>query len=59
MSWQDPIALALCALLLIGAFVLRRRLSRSPCTSCGTSRGHEPARPVQVRVESLRLGRRR
>lgn len=58
MSWQDPVALVLGALLVVGAFALRRRLSRSHCASCGTNES-APPRPTRVAVETLRLNRRR
>lgn len=58
MSWQDPVAIVLAAMLVIVPLLLRRRLSKSACASCGT---HEPTppRPTRVAIETLRLNRRR
>lgn len=59
MSWQDPVALLLAAALVVVPMLLRRRLSRSACASCGP-RATKPTAtpPTRVPVEALRLGRR-
>jgi len=60
MSWQDPVALILAAMLVIVPLLLRRRLSKSPCASCGPHDTKPTATPpTRVPIEALRLGRRR
>jgi hypothetical protein len=58
MSWQDPVALILGAALVTLALLMRRRLSKSACASCGPApKKSEP--PTRVAVDALRLSRRR
>lgn len=60
MSWQDPVALILAAMLVIVPLLLRRRLSKSACASCGPHDARPAvAPPTRIPVEALRLGRRR
>jgi hypothetical protein len=60
MSWQDPVAIGLAAALVIVPLLLRRRLSKSACASCGPHDTRTTASPpTRVPVEALRLSRRR
>ena len=59
LTWQDPVALALCVLGLVGAWWLRRRVLGAD-TSCGCGASCEPETASgMVAEEQLRLGRPR
>ena len=57
LTWQDPIALALCVLGLGLAWWLRRRVTKDAC-GCDTGCGPDAVTDV-VPTEALRLGRAR
>lgn len=64
MTWQDPVAIALAALVFVAALAWRRRLSRrgqsAGCASCTSSQPPQgEPRPQRVPLEGLRLSRRR
>ncbi|MCC6620862.1 MAG: hypothetical protein IT385_06385 [Deltaproteobacteria bacterium] len=62
-TWQDPVAIALVVLVVLGARWLKRRLTPVGCAACPhtgadaspDTRGPTP--PTRVPVERMRLGR--
>ena len=67
MTWQDPVAIMLAALVLLGALLLRRRLrisGASGCAACATTPDATPTTrvqntPTRVPLASLRMSSRK
>lgn len=66
MTWQDPVALTLAAILFLGALLLRRRLLRSSsstgCAACTSSSSATASTltsaPTRVALGALRMSRK-
>ncbi len=67
MTWQDPVAIILAALVLLGALLLRRRVRVSGatgCAACATTPDAAPSTraqntPTRVPLASLRMNNRK